>query len=289
MKTTIAIVNYNTKDFLDKCLSSIYRFGSKYDFEVIVVDNNSDDGSVQMVRNNYPDVKLIVNSKNIGYTAAANQSIKLTNSDFLILLNSDTVVFEGSIDRIIEYLKNNTEVGVVGPKIIDPSGNAHLSCRRFPSFKEAAMHVLVGIFWPRNPYTRRYKMMDFDHNKEVKIDWVSGACMGLRRRALDEVGLFDERYYMYVEDLDLCKRMWNAGWEVRYFPRATVVHYIGGSTKGTGVELFYQQQKSVFRYFLKNYGYSWRVILIPLLAIALGFRVLVFFIIKNYEKFIKRK
>jgi len=289
MKTTVAIVNYNTKDFLDKCLSSIYRFDSKYDFKVIVIDNNSDDGSVKMVRNNYPYVKLVVNSKNIGYTAAANQAIKQTDSDFLILLNSDTEVFEGSIDRIIEYLKNNTKVGVVGPKTIDSSGNAHLSCRRFPSFKEAAMHVLVGIFWPRNPYTRRYKMMDFDHNKEVKIDWVSGACMGLRREALDEVGLFDERYYMYVEDLDLCKRMWNAGWEVRYFPGATVVHYIGGSTKGTGVKLFYQQQKSVFRYFLKNHGSSWRVILIPLLVIALGFRVLVFFIIKNYEKFIKRE
>jgi len=289
MKATVAIVNYNTKDFLDKCLNSIYKFGSKYDIDVIVVDNNSNDGSVRMVRNNYPDVKLITNSENIGYTAAANKAIKATNSDFIMLLNTDTEVFRGSIDKIIEYLENNPDVGVVGPKTIDSLGNVHLSCRRFPSFKEAAMHVLIGIFWSKNPYTRKYKMIDFDHDKEVKIDWVSGACMALRRKALKEVGLFDERYYMYVEDLDICKRMWQAGWEVRYFPKAIVLHHIGGSTKGAGIELFYQQQKSVFRYFLKNYGNTWRIIFSPLLAIALGFRILIFSIIKIYDKFGKRK
>lgn len=113
--------------------------------------------------------------------------------------------------------------------------------------------------------------------------------MALRRKALKEVGLFDERYYMYVEDLDICKRMWQAGWEVRYFPKAIVLHHIGGSTKGAGIELFYQQQKSVFRYFLKNYGNTWRIIFSPLLAIALGFRILIFSIIKIYDKFGKRK
>lgn len=289
MKATIAIVNYNTRDFLDKCLNSIYKYGSKYDFEVVVIDNNSSDGSKKMVRNKYSEVKLITNSKNLGYAAAVNQAIKVTDSDYIILLNSDAEVFDKSIDNIIDYLENNPEIGIVGPKIVDSFGNPHLSCRRFPSFKEAAMHVLIGIFWSKNPYSKRYKMMDFDHDKEIKIDWVSGSCMGIRRKALNEVGLFDERYYMYVEDLDLCKRMWNAEWEVRYFPGATIIHYIGGSTKGLGIGLFYQQQKSVFRYFLKNYGNTWRVIFTPLLAVGLGFRILIFSITKIYEKFIKKK
>ena len=194
-------------------------------------------------------------------------------------------MYKNSIDKLIGYFKENPKVSVAGPRILNSDGTIQYSCRTFPSFFGAAVHTLLAHIYPNNPITRKYKLVDVCRDEPFKVDWVSGSCMMIRRSALKDTGLFDEGYFMYVEDIDLCYRMWQKGWEIHYMPHSEVLHHIAGSSRKNksskkksrraSMKASYRMQKSVFYFFWKNYRGTSRVLLIPFIIIGLGFRLLI--------------
>ena len=229
---------------------------------------------------------LISNKKNKGFAAASNQAIIATDSRYVLLINSDCEVFKGSIERLMDYFERTPKAAVAGPKILNSDGSIQYSCRRFPSFFGAAAHTILTHIYPNNPVSKRYKLVDVSREDPFSVDWVSGSCMMIRRSALEDTGLLDENYFMYVEDIDMCYRMWQKGWEVHYMPHSEVLHHIGGSSRKpenksggnrtsrrAAVRASYRMQRSVFYFFWKNYRKSFRVLLIPFIIAVLGLRL----------------
>jgi GT2 family glycosyltransferase len=274
---TISIVSYNSLGFLKECLRSIFENPPAVDYSVIVVDNASADGTSEFLKKNYPEIKLILNDTNIGFAAANNQAIKNSDSRYIILMNSDCEVYKKSLDNLVEFMDRNPDAGIAGPKIINSDGTVQMSCRRFPSLLDAAAHNILGDIFPDNPFSKKYKLADIPRDNPSRVDWVSGSCMIIRRGALEDTGMLDERYFMYVEDVDICYRMWQKKWAVYYCPDAEIMHHIGGSAGGNEagkIKSSYRMQKSAFYFFWKNYRKSWKILLIPLIILVLGFRVL---------------
>jgi len=280
---TISIVSYNSLNLLRECLRSIYKNPPSVKFRVIVVDNASEDGTVEFLKKNYPEVSLIINSKNLGFAAANNKAIRSSHSKYIILLNSDCEVYERSLDNLVNFMDENPKVGIAGPKIFNSDGTIQLSCRKFPSMLDAAAHTVLGDIFPRNPFSRKYKLADISRNKPLSVDWVSGSCMIIRKKALEDTGYLDERYFMYVEDLDICYRMRQKNWEVYYNPEAGVMHHAAGSA-GRGrlgtIRSSFRMQKSVFYFFWKNYRRSLKVVTMPAIILVLGLR-LFFAVVKS--------
>jgi GT2 family glycosyltransferase len=312
-KLSIIIVAYNSFGYLRKCLDSIYSYPPETSFDIIVVDNASSDGTGKYIKNRRPGVILVSNEKNKGFAAASNQAINATDSRYILLINSDCEVFEGSIERLVDYFEKIPEAAIAGPKIINSDGSLQYSCRRFPSFFGAAVHTILTHIYPDNPFSKKYKLVDVSREEPFSVDWVSGSCMMIRRSAIEETGLLDENYFMYVEDIDICYRMWQKGWEVHYMPHSEVLHHIGGSSRKqiskngkdpdkreveTGkdhdigdtvmreiyagrdrisrraaIRASYRMQRSVFYFFWKNHRRSLRVLLIPFIIPILGLRL----------------
>ncbi|MCK5566643.1 MAG: glycosyltransferase family 2 protein [Actinomycetia bacterium] len=276
---SIIIVSYNSLGYLRECLDSIYSHPPGKDFDIVVVDNASYDGTNGYIRKNHSDVILITNKKNKGFAAANNQAIKTTDSKYILLINSDCEVYEDSINKLTDYIDKNPRVAVAGPKIINSDGSVQYSCRRFPSFFGAAAHTVLTHIYPANPISRKYMMADVSRDEPFSVDWVSGSCMIIRRESLKETGPLDENYFMYVEDIDICYRIWQNGWEVYYMPHSEILHHIGGSSRRTSrralVRASYRMQKSVFYFFWKNYRKSIKILLMPLLFMILGLRFLI--------------
>jgi GT2 family glycosyltransferase len=249
------------------------------------VDNASTDGTTEHIQKEYSDIRLIANEINKGFAAAVNQGIDASDSDLILLINADCQVYEHSIDKLIDYFKDNPELAIAGPRILNSDGSIQYSCRTFPSFFGAAVHTLLAHIYPNNPVSRKYKLMDVCRDEPFSVDWVSGSCMMIRRTALKDTGLFDENYFMYVEDIDLCYRIWQKDWEVHYMPHSEVLHHVAGSSRrqrsvervsrGAAIRASYRMQKSVFYFFWKNYRKTAKVLLIPFIIIALGFRLLI--------------
>jgi len=292
-KLSIIIVSFNSKDYLKNCINSILKYPpnlNEDDFEIIIVDNNSKDGTQEFIENNYLNfkfIKLIKNNLNKGFSFANNIAIKNSNSKYYLFLNSDTEVFEDSINNLLKFFEqcqlNNINIGVVGPKIINPDGSIQLSCRRFPSFINAAFYTILAGIKPNNRFSRHYKLMDIDRNKPFEVDWVSGSAMMVSQLALDVVGIFDENYFMYVEDVDICYRMWAKGFKVYYYPYSIILHHIGGSSKKDSVISQIMMQKSVLYFYIKTYKKSWKIVFIPFVFPILGFRILITYIKSFYK------
>lgn len=263
---TIVIVSWNTKEHLRRCLNSIYRPNVETTFEVIVVDNASSDGSADMAELEFPQTNVIRNSKNLGFARAANQAIILGRGNLFMLVNPDAALADKAIDRIITFARDHPDVGIIGCKVFNEDGTLQHSCRRFPTPGVGFFrNTFLGRLFPRNRYTRTYLMTDWDHNNLREVDWVSGACMVIRRETLSEIGMFDERYFMYCEDLDLCFRAHNAGWKVFYYPRAAATHRKGASSDQAQVRCVVTFHKSLYKFFCKYFSkarlfpYRWLV------------------------------
>lgn len=291
---SIIIVSFNSLEYLKKCLDSIISFPPglpESEYEVVITDNNSTDGTVEFIEKNYLKhgyIKLIKNSSNLGFSHANNIAIKNSSSRYYLLLNSDTEVYSGSISTLIEFFEKssseNTNLGIAGPKIINPDGTVQLSCRRFPSFINAAFYTMLAGIKPDNRFSRKYKMADADRSRPFEVDWVSGSAMMVSGEALKHTGLFDENYFMYVEDVDLCYRMWKSGFKVCYYPYSTVMHHIGGSGENNAVLPQIRMQKSVLYFYIKTYRKSWKIILIPAAFLVLGFRIIVTYLKKGKKR-----
>ncbi len=269
-KIAIAVINYNTKEHLKQCLESIIEQGEKAD--IYVVDNASIDGSQEMIKKEFPEIKLIENRKNLGYSRAANLVLKKIKEGYIFILNSDTKLESGCLLKLSNFMEKEDSVGSCGPKIINTDGTIQDSRRHFPSFIDATFHAFIGNLFPGNPFSRRYKMMDADHEKSYLVDWVSGAAIFIRAKAAQDIGYFDERYFMFVEDTDFCYRLWQKRWKVYYFPDAIVVHHIGKSTSQKPIKNIIEHQKSIWRFYLKHKKRLTERIILPIIWMGLVLR-----------------
>jgi len=253
---SIIIVNYNTKDLIKACLKSIYQNTKAISFEIIVVDNHSKDSSVEMIEQKFPDVKLLKNKSNEGYSKANNQGMNISQGDYILLLNSDTEVKENALNNAVKFMNENKDIGICGLKLLNEDGSIQLSCRTFPTFSTALFHrySLVTRLFPDNRFSREYLLSDWDHNSVKDVDWVSGACMLIRREVIESVGLLEEKFFMYSEDVDLCYRAKVNGWRVVYYSFSEVIHYIGKSSEKKPFLSIFERHKSMYIYYKKHYS-----------------------------------
>lgn len=261
---SVAIINWNTRDLLRSCLASLHKNPSACGSETLVVDNASTDGSVEMVTAEFPQAMVIHNQSNHGYARAANQAIAESRGRYIFVLNSDTEVSSGVLDSLLSLAESDLKIGAVGPRLINSDGSLQLSCRRFPSLASGIGHAIFSLFSADNPYTRQYRLTDWDHAEATEVDWVSGAALFLRREAAFQVGLFDEKYFMYVEDLDLCYRMHQAGCKVYYHPSAVVMHHVGQSSSLRSPEMVMEHHRSLYRFISKNSTGYHRLLNLPI-------------------------
>jgi len=264
---TIIIVSWNVRDLLRRCLQSISEQGKPAapgnetwlmdhgSWETIVVDNASSDGSAEMIRREFPQVRLITNDENRGFTAANNQGLALGQGRYLLLLNPDTELVGDALATMIGYLEEHPEVGALGPQLRYADGSLQSSRRRFPTFATALVEsTVVQQWWSDSRLLRRYYVADTPDDEIQPVDWVVGACLLVRRQAYEQVGGLDEGYFMYSEELDWCKRIKDVGWEVVYLPTATVIHHEGKSSEQVVPARHIHFQSSKVRYFRKHHG-----------------------------------
>jgi len=264
------VVSYNSATYLPDCLRSLRSEGMD---DVVVVDNDSSDGSAEVARSD-AEVRVVQTGANLGFGAGANRGVAATQSEYVLILNPDTVVEPGTVKALTEALDRDPGLAVVAPRIENVDGTLYPSVRRFPDLTVALGHAFLGLVWSTNPYTRRYRMLDWDHSQRAAdVDWVGGACMLVRRSAFDVVGGFDEGYFMYVEDVDLCWRLGRAGWRIGYEPAGRVVHALGGSSRLVPYRMIAEHHRSLYRFVTKTSAGTRRGLL-PVVAAGLAVRTL---------------
>jgi N-acetylglucosaminyl-diphospho-decaprenol L-rhamnosyltransferase len=257
----IIIVNYKARDLLRDCLRSV-QASQGISPDVYVVDNASDDGSVEMTREEFPGVHAISLPENIGYGAANNVGLRSALDEvsgpprYLLLLNPDTVLPPAALAQSIAFLDEHPKSGAVGPKLVRQDGSLDKACRRgFPTPAVALYHFLfLDRLFPRSPRFARYNVTYLDQDKQAEVDSLVGAFMLLRREALDQAGLFDESFFMYGEDLDLCFRIRQRGWQIWYDPDVTVLHYKGASSKQNSSKANYEFYRAMLLFHRKHFA-----------------------------------
>lgn len=262
----VVVVNHNTKADLLACLASLDEAGAE---EVVVVDAGSSDGSLDAVARAHPEVGRLA-LDNVGFGRAANAGVAATTAPAVVLANADTRFEPGAARALADYLAGHADVGAVGPLIRWPDGRVQLSARAFPSLGQALGHALLGLWWPANPWTRAYRLTDWDHRSERTVDWVSGCCVAVRRDAFEQVGGFDPAYFMFVEDVDLCHRLGQAGWRVTFAPVAEVTHAVGGATSRRRTRMAFEHARSLDRFFARRYAHGPKRLLRPLIRVGLA-------------------
>ena len=253
MDVSVIIVSYNSASVLRPCLEALSRQEYSGETEVIVVDNASSDGAPDMVRENFPWVQLIAGSENVGYSKGVNVGIRRATGRFFFILNPDTVVRKDSIRKLVDFMEETPDAGIVGPKLVFHDGNVQLSCRRFYTFKVLLLRrTPLGKLFKDSKAVRDHLMLDYDHQRTAEVDWILGAAMFVRREAVESVGLMDERFFLYFEDVDWCYRMAQNGLKVYYYPDSVVVHgYARESAQSVMNRSFIAHLVSLFRYYEK--------------------------------------
>ncbi len=237
MKLSVIIVNYNVRAYLEQCLRTVFEALKGIDGDVFVVDNQSTDGSVEMVREKFPNVKLIANADNVGFSRANNQAIRESSAEYVLLLNPDTVVGEDVFHKVVAFMDAHPKAGGLGVKMIDGTGQFLPESKRGLPTPAVAFYKIIGLtrLFPKSKVFGRYHLGHLPENQAAPIEILSGACMFLRKKTLDEVGLLDESFFMYGEDIDLSYRITMGGYENWYLPEARIIHYKGESTKKSTV------------------------------------------------------
>jgi GT2 family glycosyltransferase len=235
---SIIIVNYNVKEFLQNLIHSIEKASTNITKEIIVIDNASDDGSVEFLKEKFPQVKLIVNQKNLGFGKANNIGLKQATGKYILLINPDTIVAEDTFEKMVQFFETNKNVGLAGCKILNPDGTLQLACRRsFPGPWTSFTKVTgLSLLFPKSKLFARYNLTYLDENQSYEVDAISGSFMMMRREVYKKVGGFDEQFFMYGEDLDICYRIQKAGFKVFYVHTTQIIHYKGESTKRSSLD-----------------------------------------------------
>ncbi|MGD0321697.1 MAG: glycosyltransferase family 2 protein [Acidimicrobiales bacterium] len=263
------VVNHNAGESLSECVASLRAEGVA---ELVVVDNASSDGSLGALAQIDPEVRVLRTGVNLGYGAGANRGIASVASEMVLVSNPDVALHHGALDVLEEALAADATLAIAGPRLEEPDGTRYPSARRFPSLADGVGHVLLGQLVPGNRFTDRYRMEDLDLTEPTAVDWVSGACFLARRRALRELGGFDEAYFMYAEDVDLCWRARQAGWGVAYVPEAVVTHLQGLSTSRHPYRMLLAHHRSAYRFASRSTS-GWRRAALPGAAALLALRL----------------
>ena len=269
-RTAAVVVNYESGPALARCVADLTACRLA---DVVVVDNGSTDGSLAAGVTAVPGIEIVDPGENLGYGAATNRGAAATASEFLLVCNPDLEVPGDAVETLAQVLDGDPGLALVGPLIRTPSGDRYPSARHFPSMVDAAGHALLGIFAPDNRFTRSYQRSELDAPSvgTLDVDWVSGACFLVRRTAFEQVGGFDESYFMYLEDVDLCWRLHRAGWRVAYVPAAEVTHLQGRSTDRHPYRMIIEHHRSLLR-FASRSSTGWHRILLPIVTVGIAVR-----------------
>jgi N-acetylglucosaminyl-diphospho-decaprenol L-rhamnosyltransferase len=259
------VVNYNTAGVLADCVTTLREAGVD---EILVVDNGSTDDSHARLRSADPDAVWLPSGGNVGYGRAANLGAQRANGQALLICNPDIVARPGLVKTLLATVDAEPGTGIVGPRLLNTDSSVYPSARAFPSLVDAMGHGLLGMVWRGNPFSRRYKLLDWDHDDRRRVDWVSGACFLITRQAWEDIGGFDSRYFMYMEDVDLCWRAGQAGWAVVYEPAAEVTHVQGVSTGYMPYRMIVTHHRSLWRFATRTTS-GWRTLFLPVVGVGL--------------------
>ena len=255
MDLSVIIVSWNAKAFLLECLQSVILETAQYDTEIVVVDNASTDGSAELVREQFPSVKLVSNETNLGFAKANNIGIRQCTGTYICLINSDVIVKKDCINQVVRFMDINTKIGVLGPRILDADGNIQRSCMGFPSLWNTFCRAFaLDSLFPKSKLFGGYLMRYWQYDKIKSVDVINGCFWMVRREALEEVGLLDERFFIYGEDVDWCKRFWDARWKVVYFPDAQAIHFGGASSSKSPIRFYIEMHRANLQYWKKYHG-----------------------------------
>ena len=264
---SIVIVSYNVRGLLKECLESIYRTTKYIQFEVYVVDNNSSDGTIQMIEREFPQVKLIANKDNIGFAKANNLAFQKSRGKYILMLNPDTVILQNSLYKIVNYFEQQPNIGAIGCKMLNSDRTLQPSCYNFPTLLEIFGMYFIG--------SRIFSgLKKFDYDKVQEVDFVRGAFLALNKQCLEEIGLLDEKLFMFGEETDLCYRMKQRGWKVIYIPDTVIIHHRGKSTEQISDNMYSQRIRSIIYYFQKNRGKISTFLLRAIIFFGVGLRLL---------------
>jgi N-acetylglucosaminyl-diphospho-decaprenol L-rhamnosyltransferase len=263
------VVDLNSGEALARCVRSLHEAGAS---RVVVVDNAVPPGRSRTVLGAVPGADFVEPGTNLGYGSGVNRGAGTCTSELLVVCNPDVVVEREAVVHLVKALDSDHGVAIVGPLVLEPDGTRYPSARRFPSLVEGAGHALAGLLAPHNRFTRRYRMEDENTAGTKKVDWVSGSFMLVRRKVFEELGGFDEAYFMYGEDVDLCWRAHMAGWAVAYVPSASVTHDRGMTTRRTPYRMLACHHRSALRFASRTLTGPRRLAL-PAVAVALGLRL----------------
>ena len=271
MELSVVIVNWNTRELLAQCLHSLIHSLILKDYEIFVVDNASTDHSIQMVQEGFPQVCLVENNENVGFARANNQAIRLSAGRYILLLNSDTIVKPGAIDALIDFMNAHPNAGACGARLLNQNGSLQFSCSPEPTLGSE----FKRLFHVPGVRPDGYYPMDFwDQSIPHQVDVILGACLLLRRHTLDKVGLMDEEYFIYSEEVDLCKRIRIAGWKLYWVPQGEVIHLGGQSTRQVPEAMFLRLYQAKLIYFRKRHGRGQAILYKLIIMTAALFRIM---------------
>ncbi|MFD0869516.1 glycosyltransferase family 2 protein [Paenibacillus residui] len=280
MDLSIIILNYNTCELTLKALRSVYASRTGYQFEVILIDNASSDSSVEKIREEFPQVQLIENQENVGFAIANNQGMRIAAGRYILLLNSDTIVQTDTLEIMVRFMDEHPDVGASGCKVILPDGSLDKACRRgFPTLS-ASFYYAFGIskLFPHVPRFNQYQLGYLNPDEEYPVDCLVGAFMLVRRKAIDEVGLLDEQFFMYGEDVDWCYRIKQAGWTNYYYPKTHIIHYKGASSRKRPLKIVYEFHRAMYlfhrKHFRSRYSLPTNLLVYGGIGLKLAFAVL---------------
>jgi GT2 family glycosyltransferase len=267
---SVILVNWNTREYLLRCLRSLLEPGKGDFLEILVIDNGSSDGSASEVKKTFRNIRVIENSENLGFAKATNQGVKASSGRYQLLLNPDTLVKEGTIEVLFTFMDGHPEVGIAGAQLLDADGRKQNSIANFPTLATELLNksLLRWLFPERFPGKGR------TYREPIEVDSVIGACMMVRREAIEEVGWLDEDYFLFLEETDWCYRMKEAGWKIYHVPRAEIYHFQGKSAEGKIEKAKIEYYRSRYRFFRKYRGPFHSILLVIGLTMKLWFEFL---------------
>lgn len=283
---TVCIVTYKARDLLRDCLVSLYE-NTKLSFETIVVDNGSNDGVGELLQQDFPEITFIQNAGNEGYTKPMNQALQLGKGRYLLQLNPDTLILPESLERMVNFMDDNPEVGICGPKVLNRDRSLQKPCRRGEPTPWAVISYFSGLagLFPNSPFFGRYLVSYIDENLTHPVDGVSGSCMLIRKQLTDQIGFLDEAFFAYQEDADFCRRARQANWQVYYLPEAQIIHY--GGMGGSMVEPFRSilaWHKSYFLYYNKHLAMNYFFLFNWLYYLIMGMKLVYSLVINIFRQ-----
>lgn len=274
VQLSISIVNTNNKPLLKDCLQSIYDNTLKTSFEIIVVDNASTDGSVEMLEKDFPDVICIKNFQREGYGFSHNRAVEVAKGKYILIFNEDMIIGKNALDLMVSRMDIDNTIGALGCKLLNPDGSLQHSCFKFPTLGSELYEALFPYTYIHKNSTTRAKMYYWDHNDERDVDIIMGCCMLIPRSVIDEVGAFDTQFFVYSEEFDWCKRIKEAGYRITFFPEAEIIHYGGQTSKTMSVRMHLVMMESKYKYYKKHNGFVYAMLVNVIIGLSAIIRIL---------------